>query len=179
MDDSWVHVEFRKWPDKPHWHYRVFPLGEDAHGRWFCSPLGNWVQRGAERPLQQPHLTVKLIPADAWWAASWNGPDARFELYVDIATPARWQGNTVSAFDLDLDVVRERRGGAVRVLDEDEFAEHQVAFGYPPELIASARRSADALQRAVTERREPFDRVGASWLAQASERSWPAIERWM
>lgn len=34
--------------------------------------------------------------------------------------------------DLDLDVVR-RFDGSAEILDEDEFAEHQVRYGYPPE----------------------------------------------
>ena len=82
-------------------------------------------------------------------------------------------------FDLDLDVVRDARSGAARVIDEDEFEEHKRTLGYPPEIAQGARRSADALVEAVAERREPFDRVGPGWLAQAGARSWPAAERWI
>ena len=42
--------------------------------------------------------------------------------------------------DLDLDVVVTREGH-LYVDDEDEFAEHQVALGYPPEVIDLARRA--------------------------------------
>jgi len=178
MDEGWVYVDFRKWPDKPHWHYRIFPLGEDAHGRWFCLPANALIQRRPEPPLRHPRTSVVLIPSEQWWAASWNMPGGRYELYIDIATPARWTGNHASMFDLDLDVVRDR-SGATRVLDEDEFEDHQRAFGYPPELVENARRSADALRLAVAERREPFDRAGADWLARACDRSWPAADRWL
>ena len=51
---------------------------------------------------------------------------------------------TLDAGDLDLDVVREL-DGRVWVDDEDEFAEHQVSFGYPPEVIDAARASTDRL----------------------------------
>ena len=58
------------------------------------------------------------------------------EIYVNVTTrPALDQG-TVSAVNLDLDVVRWR-DGRVEVLDEDEFAEHQVLLGYPAELISA------------------------------------------
>ncbi|HMI93666.1 MAG TPA: DUF402 domain-containing protein [Polyangiales bacterium] len=178
MDEGWVYVDFRKWPDKPHWHYRIFPLGQDAHGRWFCLPANAQIQRRPEPPLHHPRTSVVLIPSEQWWAASWNVPGGRYELYIDIATPARWTGNHVTMFDLDLDVVRDRTG-ATRMLDEDEFEEHQHAFGYPPDLVSNARRSADALQLAVAERREPFDRVGGDWLARACDRSWPAADAWL
>lgn len=67
--------------------------------------------------------------------------------------------------DLDLDV-RRRRAGAVELLDEDEFAVHQVRYGYPPEVIEGARAAADWLTGAVRERVEPFDSAYHSWLAQ-------------
>jgi predicted RNA-binding protein associated with RNAse of E/G family len=178
MEEGAVYVDFRKWPAKPHWHYCIFPLGEDAHGRWFCLPAGALIQRRPEPPLRHPRTTVVLIPSEQWWAASWNVPGGRYELYIDITTPARWAGNTVSMFDLDLDVVRDRHG-VTRMLDEDEFAEHQRTFGYPPDIIDGARGSADALHAAVAQRREPFDRAGAAWLARACERSWPALDHWL
>jgi uncharacterized protein len=45
--------------------------------------------------------------------------------------------------DLDLDVVR-RFDGSAEILDEDEFAEHQARYGYPPEVTGHAERAASA-----------------------------------
>ena len=59
------------------------------------------------------------------------------------------------------------RDGRVEVLDEDEFAEHQVQLGYPAELISQARQTCDWLVEAVSSRTEPFGQVGAGWLARA------------
>jgi len=53
----------------------------------------------------------------------------------------------------------------VRLLDEDEFEEHQVLYGYPVEEIALARATADELLAMVSARQEPFGEVGESWLA--------------
>jgi hypothetical protein len=55
----------------------------------------------------------------------------------------------------------------VEVLDEDEFAEHQVQLGYPAELITQARQTCDSLAEAVLSRTEPFGQAGAEWLARA------------
>ena len=56
--------------------------------------------------------------------------------------------------DLDLDVVK-KRDGTVYVDDEDEFAEHQVQFGYPRSTIEAAQKECDWLVQAV-QTEEPF-----------------------
>jgi len=139
-------------------------LGRDAFGTWLGAPRGTIVQRAAEPAKVHPHGFVKLVPEGAWWTAIWNdGTDGRFEIYADVTTPAEWAGPVVRIVDLDLDVVRYR-SGEVAVLDEDEFAEHRVALGYPPRVVDGARASAATLVTAVEGRREPFDAVGPGWL---------------
>ena len=71
-----------------------------------------------------------------------------------------WSGTVVTAIDLDLDVVR-LSDGEVFVDDEDEFAEHQVEFGYPAEVIAAARASGDRVHALVAGERAPYDGHGA------------------
>jgi protein associated with RNAse G/E len=111
------------------------------------------------------HDFVLLMPAAGCWTACFNAENA-MEIYVDVTTrPALTEG-TVSAVDLDLDVVRYQ-DGRVEVLDEDEFAEHQVQLGYPAELITGARQTCDWLVAAVSSRAEPFGQAGAGWLARA------------
>ena len=45
----------------------------------------------------------------------------------------------VTMVDLDLDVVRLRADQRVLIVDEDEFAEHQVRYSYPAEVITAGR----------------------------------------
>ena len=109
---------------------------------------------------------MKLITPDSWWTAVWNeGGD--FEIYVDIATPPRWDGDRVTMIDLDLDVVRHRDGRTL-VLDEDEFDEHRVSLGYPPDLVDRARTTTAAVFLDVERRIPPFDATGAQWLEAAA-----------
>lgn len=68
--------------------------------------------------------------------------------------------------DLDLDVIRLRTG-AVHTLDEDEFAEHQVALAYPQELIDGALASTERVRAMLTRNDEPFATVAAARLAEA------------
>jgi hypothetical protein len=117
---------------------------------------------------------VLVMPeGESGFVASFNewidSPDvAACCTYVDITTPPRWtrrdDGVTeVTAVDLDLDVVQTWTG-EVTVEDEDEFAERQVALGYPAEVIAHAQRWRDQLLRMHEDGIAPFDGREAGWL---------------
>jgi hypothetical protein len=85
-------------------------------------------------------------------------------VYVDMTTPPVWDGAVVRAVDLDLDVIRMREGSVV-IDDEDEFAEHQVTLGYPPEVVALAEASRDRVHAAILDEEPPYDGSHEPWLA--------------
>lgn len=165
-----VRVRFSKWDGTPHWAFDMERLGEDEHGIWLWGPSGTQLRRGAETPIPAMHGFVKLITPGAWWTSLWNeGPwsDGRsIHTYVDVITPAVWEGDTVRMIDLDLDVVR-RTSGTVEVDDEDEFDEHRVAMGYPDHIVDKARTETARLVLAVERGAEPFGSVGDNWLEVA------------
>jgi protein associated with RNAse G/E len=162
-----VRVEFRKWPGALHWHYPTTELGRDEHGVWLGARAGAPIQRGDEPVKHATGDFITLIPHEAWWTAVWNDPvNDAIRVYIDIATPAEWDGDTVRMVDLDLDVIRAS-DGAVRLEDEDEFDEHRVAFEYPAHVVDRARSTAAEMYLAVESRREPFGEVGHRWLELA------------
>jgi protein associated with RNAse G/E len=65
-------------------------------------------------------------------------------------------------------VVRTR-DGRVEILDEDEFADHQVRFGYPQKLIDGARAAAIEVVTLLERRNEPFGEAAAHWLEVAEQ----------
>ncbi|HWS33128.1 MAG TPA: DUF402 domain-containing protein, partial [Actinoplanes sp.] len=73
-------------------------------------------------------------------------------------------GEAIHAVDLDLDVIRSR-DGEVQVLDEDEFADHQVLYGYPPEVVEQARATTAELVTLLTAGTQPFEEAARAWLA--------------
>ena len=93
-------------------------------------------------------------------------------------------GAVLRAVDLDLDVIRlpdplppagsapwedpPAGPGEVFVDDEDEFAEHQVAFGYPLDVVAAAQASCDELVAAVRAGLPPYDGSHQRWLTELS-----------
>lgn len=87
-----------------------------------------------------------------------------------------WADDAVTCVDLDLDVVRSI-DGSVFVDDADEFADNQHSLGYPSEVIAQARATAAAVQRAVEADEMPFNRaVAARWIAKLRISRDPAAE---
>lgn len=142
-------------------------LAEDEWGTWLWTPPGSTAQRAAEPPQTFDHLNVKLITPGEWWTAIWND-SGRYDLYVDIVTPAAWHRDRVHMVDLDLDIVRIA-DGTVIIDDGEEFVEHQVAYGYPGSVIEKAQAEADRIQQRVQVGEEPFGRVGATRMRQAAD----------
>jgi uncharacterized protein len=164
--DAKVRVIFRKYDGSLHWHTWLQRLGEDHHGTWLGATTDVAWQRGSEPPIQMPAPHVVLIPVDRWWVAAFNAEPAKLDVYVDVTTTPEWRGaDEVTMVDLDLDVVRHRHSGAVELLDEDEFLEHQVRYGYPAEVIRRGHEVAGLLLDAVTNE-EPFLGAYGDWLAR-------------
>jgi uncharacterized protein len=162
-----VAVRMRKWGDRPHWQFDCLYLGDDEHGTWLGFPRGTHMTRpGAE--YVSPTDQLGLVPAEGLpdaergWLATFHAPGGPLSVYVDVTAPPTWAGSTVIAVDLDLDVVREL-DGRVWVDDEDEFAEHQVLFGYPAPVISAARASADRLVPLLSRHHPPYDGSHVRW----------------
>jgi protein associated with RNAse G/E len=163
-----VRVIYTKYDGALHWNYICQHLGEDEHGIWVGAPTGTPVRRGelATGPVEAPH--VLLFPRDGWWTGCFNAVPHRTEIYCDVTTVPQWHGtDEVMMVDLDLDV-RRRRTGAVELLDEDEFVEHGLRYGYPAEIVSAARTAASWLFDAVTRRAEPFGDAYHPWLARVT-----------
>ncbi|MGG1552965.1 DUF402 domain-containing protein [Paenibacillus ferrarius] len=100
--------------------------------------------------------TVEFFPLDAWFTVSADVVDGRIvQYYCNICEPPRLEQDGVSFIDLDLDLIY--RDGVWQVVDEDEFAEHTVKFGYPPELVNRVWQELAKLQARIASRQFPFD----------------------
>jgi protein associated with RNAse G/E len=155
-------IERWKWGGRPHYCYSMTTLGEDEFGVWLWAPAGNTITRG-DTSFDTRNATLAVVPRVGMWSAGWWQAHDEIELYVDINTSPEWVGDTVSMTDLDLDIIRFV-DGRVEIVDQDEFAEHQVAFGYPEEIIDAAQRAAGELHARVEARTEPFDDAWRRWL---------------
>ena len=58
--------------------------------------------------------------------------------------------------------------GEIFVDDEDEFAEHQVAYGYPADVVEQAQAELRRGPRGVRAGRAPYDGTHQRWLDELS-----------
>ena len=164
MPSEMVRVIYSKYDGSAHRDYPARRLSEDDLGIWVGVTRGTAsVYHGQPSVEQIPF--VLLIPHHAWWTGMFNPPPRTSEVYCDITTPARWEGDTVHIVDLDLDVSRRRDSGLVELRDEDEFAQHRVQFGYPDEVVSEARAAATHLFGALGDGSEPFASAYRKWLS--------------
>lgn len=141
------------------------PLGRDEHGDWYHVPAGTSARRGRERHGIATGF-VLLVPGSSWWTVEFYEDHPAWELYVNIGMPCERRPASVRQVDLDLDVVRAI-DGRVEILDEDEFADHQVRHAYPPGLIEGALRATEEVLSLLERHVEPFDVASLPWLEQA------------
>ena len=164
-----VRVQFTKWGGRRHHGADVVYLGADDHGDWLGDAIGNqW--SGGPKSFVSITDNVLFVPRDRGLTAMFytDHPEQEFELYVDITTVPVWDGAVVTAVDLDLDVIR-RFDGSWYVDDEDEFAEHQVTYGYPADLVAAAQVECTRVSDEI--------RSEAALFADARANPWRAVLR--
>ncbi|WP_157602786.1 DUF402 domain-containing protein [Promicromonospora kroppenstedtii] len=178
-----VGCRMRKWDGTPHWRFDAAYLGRDEHGTWLGYPTGTRFSRPG-RDYRTRHPGVVLFGDGGWVADLYRDNPRDVLLYIDLATVPEWRAVPdgggrrrpafeVSAVDMDLDVLalrpgseRAREQGDFFIDDEDEFAEHTVRYGYPPEVVTRVRADADALLAAVSAGAAPYDGATADrWFA--------------
>jgi len=172
-----VRLRFSKWGGHPHWAMDLRYLGTDEHGTWLGGAKGFWMSRPG-MGLESVVDVAILIPEHAPFVASFNGPGHdTCDIYVDMTTVPAWgtDGGDAVARAVDLDVLRGL-DGVTRVDDEDEFAEHQVSYRYPKEVVELALRSCTEVTAGIEQDREPWRSVGHRWASLAA-RSVPVPRR--
>lgn len=161
-----VIVQFLKNPDLIHWGFEGSYLGEDEYGSWIAVPAGSRRWKGSETFRPTSEDAIFCAPHAGWWHLHYNGPTTRFSHFVDIVTQPIWVSeNRYEMIDLDLDVVL-RQDGMVEIEDEDEFAVHQVRYGYSPEMITRAVEETSLIVHALGSQQEPFFETAAAWLSR-------------
>ena len=161
-----IRLEMTKWGDRPHWEMDGVYLGQDAAGDWIAFPNGTHMSRPG-LSVTTENDQVGLVPAAGTavgqaWLATFHGPGGIVWTYVDMTTVPVWDGRTVRAVDLDLDVI-EALDRSVYVDDEDEFDEHRVELGYPLDVVDLAMVTRDLVLTAVRDKIPPFDGSAEPW----------------
>lgn len=163
-----VRMVMSKWGETPHWELDAIYLGSDEHGQWIGAPAGTLNARPGAQFVSEVDSVSLVPPGDGELVthiATFHRPGIWCRVYVDITTPAWWDGDLLRAVDLDLDVIRGDTG-RVWVDDEDEFADHRVSLGYPDDIVAAALASCSRVHAAVAAEAPPYDGAAEAWLTR-------------
>lgn len=161
-----VTFRWRKWDGAEHWVHECVYLGGDGRGDWF-GQLPGMLSVRPQRRVEVAHPNVTLLPPSGDWVYTHNAAPAPYEVYIDLAWDARWDGDEPTGIDMDLDVVRTRDGRGLFIDDRDEWDEHRVRYGYPAQIVAELEAVAIDLERRVAASEPPFDQATADrWLAR-------------
>ena len=104
-------------------------------------PAGGWGSECAVRTCYWHERHYNL-------AEVYEADGRLLELYANIASPPHLEDGRLSYVDYELDVVCEP-GGSPRVVDEDEFAEAVLRYGYSAKLQAACRWAVEAAKGAA------------------------------
>jgi protein associated with RNAse G/E len=119
--------------------------------RWWCGTVEDvqtdrivvWTPKG--EIIHQPNGdwptewdTRMHVLLDAWQLPeeTYDAAGTCFELYININAPVIIDGNVITYTDYELDVSKVR-GQPAEIIDQDEFAEAILRYGYSPEHQAA------------------------------------------
>jgi hypothetical protein len=76
--------------------------------------------------------------------------------YCNVNVPPEFDGHEMSFIDLDIDIV-VAPDMTFRIVDEDEFAENALRFGYPEEFSVRINTAIHELTEMIEQRQFPFN----------------------
>ncbi|MDR6866685.1 hypothetical protein J2Y69_001278 [Microbacterium resistens] len=182
-------VQWRKWDGSPHWRHECVYLGSDVWGDWVGQPVG-WrsARPGAAFVAEGPNVTLFPASGDLALTVYRDHPHG-MRIYIDLGWEVRWGGTDgaedsaadpllVTGIDMDLDVVRVEGERGTWIDDRDEWDEHRIRYGYPPEVVARLEALALDLEHRVRAQEPPFDdAVPDAWLDRLEALGLDRIER--
>ena len=154
-----IHVRSTKYDGSPHWEFDSFFVLERGSLLVTMNFAGQELQTW-NGPWVTPYHTRNHFWSDRWYNVMRceRRDGALDHWYCNVTTPALFDGEQVSYIDLDLDV-RVWPDGRVEVLDEEEFLANSARMGYPPDVVAAARRAVEELTELARAGEFPFQQT--------------------
>lgn len=149
---------------------QVYKYDGVLHRTWPAQLLrqdGSLIVLDARFPEEVVHDLLGTIAGgthslEYYWLDRWYNvfrfaqPDGSLRnFYCNVNVPAKFDGETLSYVDLDLDIL-VNPDFSYQVLDVEDFEKNVQRYGYPAEVEASARRTVDELVDMIETRQFPF-----------------------
>ena len=110
--------------------------------------------------IEQGTVSYEYYWLDRWYNVfRFHEPDGRLRnWYCNINMPPNFGGDEFDYVDLDIDIL-VWPGGEVKVLDEDEFCENALKYGYSDDVIQNAKTAKADLLSMIRNREFPFEQL--------------------
>jgi protein associated with RNAse G/E len=159
-----MRVHSTKYDGSLHYEYRITPVSASSTerrvyvppGTTFTSYRGQWPSKHHMLMLYWSDRPYNLHLS---WFADWR---PRL-YYINVATPATWDADTIRFVDLDLDVVWFRERGELKLEDEHEFEANRERWAYPDVLVERSWAAVEEVRAAIGARAWPFDGSLEAW----------------
>ncbi|MGB7924713.1 MAG: DUF402 domain-containing protein [Pyrinomonadaceae bacterium] len=150
---------------------RAFKYDGTEHRRWRARLMradSSLIELDAlfEEEIRHPLLgTIHrgTISIEYYWPNQWYNVFRFLEpggalrnYYCNVNVPPVFDSSGLSFIDLDMDIL-VAPDLSYTILDEDEFLENAVRYGYPPLVRRRAHEALDELAAMIESRRFPFD----------------------
>jgi protein associated with RNAse G/E len=136
-------------------------------GAYLIRQEGSLIVLDAIFPVEVVHDLLGTIAGgthslEYYWLDRWYNvfrfarPDGTLRnYYCNVNVPAKFDGETLSYVDLDLDILVDP-DFSYQVLDVEDFETNAHRYDYPAEVEANARRAVDELVSLIETRQFPF-----------------------
>lgn len=155
--NSLIQVHSCKYDGRIHrrWHARVasregsLVILDAAFEEEIRHPLLGTIARGT--------ISTEYYWTDRWYSVfRFSEPTGALRnYYCNINTPVEFDGRVLSFVDLDIDIL-VAPDFSYQVLDLDEFAAHQLRYGYQPDVCRGANQALTELIALIEKRQFPF-----------------------
>ena len=153
-----INVHVTKHGNIPHYEWDGYLLEETPEFvAMICLPERIMIHHTKNKTFKLHNHSIEIFMKQEWFTVAASVENGKIvSYYCNIAKPSTFDGKTISFVDIDLDYVK-RPYGQWEVVDEDEFIENQVRFGYSREMIRTAQQALTTLKEKVDQRLFPFN----------------------
>jgi protein associated with RNAse G/E len=147
-----------KYDGRLHITLPLYLMDDDGTRLWMRTPVGgeiNHLTRGKSWAITRPSDMF-------FWREQWYNVYVNYDeswqfrnYYCNVGLPPEIRDGEIAYVDLDLDV-QIWADGRMMILDEDEFEEHRVLFGYPEAVQQSAQDTVEDILARWRAGAEPF-----------------------
>lgn len=150
-------VKVLKYGGKLHYEWTSTIIEQNAnYVTAYSTPGRKLIHHTKDKEYHYDNYSFEFFPKNEWYTVCIDiEKSGSIQYYCNICMPPVMEDGEVNFVDLDIDIVN--RAGNWEVVDEDEFAQNQKLFNYPPAIIEQALQAKETLLEKIHNKEFPFN----------------------